>query len=68
MKMIEVDSGNISAVGYDAGTLYVRFNRGRTYTYSDVPEILFRKLLNAHSIGEYFAENIKGKYQYKRID
>lgn len=68
MKMIEVVSDNISAVGYENATLYIRFNRGQVYAYSGVPEQLFRKLLNAPSCGEFFSDHIKGAYQYKRIN
>jgi len=68
MDMINVDSSNISAVGYDAesSTLQVEFNNGATYQYFDVPERLFEGLRDADSVGKYLAVNIKGSYRYSR--
>lgn len=64
MRMIEVVSENISSVGYENGTLYVEFSRGQVYAYSNVPERIFRGLLNAPSCGEFLAEHVKGIYPY----
>ena len=38
MNMISVSSSNLDAVGYEKGTLYVRFKNGSLYSYSGVPE------------------------------
>jgi len=60
-----VISGNLRAVGYDAATqtLDVQFASGRTYRYSDVPAGVHADLLDADSIGGYFARNVRTKFQ-----
>ena len=67
MRMIDVNSSNISSVGYERGALYVKFNRGQVYAYYNVPESVFLELLRSSSCGEYFANHIKSEYQYERI-
>ena len=67
MNMIPVNSSDLSSVGYENGTLYVRFNSGSLYSYSNVPESVYRELLNAPSHGKYFAAYIKNSYPYQRI-
>lgn len=69
MKMIPVDSSDLASVGYDFGsrTLFVSFLKGGTYSYSGVPESVYRGLMNAPSKGKYFAANIKKSYPYRRI-
>lgn len=57
-----VKSSNISAVGYENGTLAVKFSSGTVYHYSDVPANVYAELLAAESIGRYFAANIRNKY------
>lgn len=68
MKMTPVSSSNLNSVGYENGTLYVRFNNGSLYAYSGVPESIYRGLMSASSHGSYLAQNVKGVYPYKRID
>ena len=68
MIMTPVSSSNISSVGYEGGTLYVRFHHGGLYAYYNVPENVYRSLMSASSHGEYLARFIKGTYVYKRID
>jgi hypothetical protein len=67
MRMIPVDSSNLSSVGYENGTLYISFNNGGTYYYTGVPEFVFEDLLNAPSKGKYFHANIKNSYPYGRL-
>ena len=60
-----VDSGLISGMKYDEGTqtLSVQMKAtGETYDYSGVPATVAEGLKSAKSIGEYFNENIKGKF------
>lgn len=61
MDMTPVSSSNIAAIGYDADTktLAVQFNNGRLYRYTGVPNGEYQNLLNASSVGSYFAANIK---------
>lgn len=67
MNMIPVSSSNLASVGYENGTLYVRFLNGSLYAYSGVPESVYRGLLNADSHGHYLAVYVKGTYPYRRI-
>jgi hypothetical protein len=69
MNMIQVNSTNLSAIGYDESsrTLRVEFRNGGTYDYYDVPQSEFDGLRNAASHGEYLARNIKGRYRYARV-
>ena len=69
MNMINVDSSNVAAVGYDeeSATLQVEFNNGSAYQYFDVPEHLFYGLRDADSVGGFLAANIKGNYRYSKV-
>jgi len=65
-----IGSSNIDSIGYDVKThvLRVKFIKGSSYDYQDVPEIVFEQLLDAPSAGKYLAQNIKNKYSYERND
>ncbi len=64
-----VQSSNLKSVGYDRETnvLEIEFHSGGVYQYLNVPESVFKALLNAVSKGTYFHDNIKERYRYKRI-
>lgn len=64
MKMIPVSSSDLSSVGYEDDTLYIRFNSGATYYYRNVPESVYINLMNAPSKGKYFHAHIKGVYPF----
>lgn len=68
MEWIEVVSTNIKAVAYDAvlSKLHVKFNSGAEYVYLDVPVEVFNGLVEAPSTGRFFADEIRGKYEYYR--
>lgn len=67
MNMIPVSSSNLSSVGYENGTLYVRFHNGSLYSYSGVPESIYHGLMSAPSHGSYLASHVKNVYPYRRI-
>lgn len=69
MEMINVDSSNIEAIGYDenSSTLQVEFKNGGMYQYFDVPEEVFNGLRDASSVGGYLAARIKGTYRYSKV-
>lgn len=67
MNMIPVSSSNLNSVGYENSTLYVRFNDGSLYRYSNVPEHVYNELMNASSKGRYLAAYVKGQYPYSKI-
>ena len=65
MRMIPANSSAISAVGYDPSTMQmqIRFKQGRTYTFCRVPQEVFEGLLGAGSMGRYYDQYIRGRYQ-----
>lgn len=67
--MVPVESTSIQLVGYDedAHELYVRFRRGRTYVYFDVPPSTYAALLEAPSKGRYLNFEIKPYHEYRRL-
>jgi len=64
----EVVSSTIQTIGYKENTLFVRFNTGCTYSYSDVPFTVFITLQKAESVGRTFHHEVKGKYYYTKLD
>lgn len=67
MYMQPVSSSNLSSVGYENGTLYIAFNSGGVYSYSNVPVSVYEGLMSASSHGKYFHAHIKNNYPYRRI-
>lgn len=67
MKRKDVKSSNIKSVGYDAmtQTLEIEFSNG-VYHYKDVPRKIYRRLINAKSIGKCFHADIKPNYDCKK--
>lgn len=68
MERQSVNSSNIKAIGYDkeTSTLEVEFHNGGIYEYFDVSENEADSLINASSVGQYFASNIKNKYRFTK--
>lgn len=67
----DLDSSAISEVGYDfeKEVLYVVFKKNDAlYAYYDVPWDVWEDFLYDDSMGAYLNKNIKGKYEYERID
>lgn len=69
--MKRVDSSQIRSVGYDPqkNILYIEFTNGTVYKYIDVPIGDFNALcMLTMSVGKYFYAEIKGKYEYEKLD
>jgi hypothetical protein len=64
--MHEIKSTNLSHVGYENGTLKIRFKSGAEYHYTDVPPEVHAELLKAESPGGYFRTHIKEQYEWKK--
>lgn len=70
----DVKSSNIHSVGYTINTcdLHIRFHRKDAepthYHYRDVPNELHEQMMAAPSVGKYFAANIKGRFEFSRVD
>jgi len=61
MNRKPVVSSNITSVGYDeeTKTLEVEFFNKKVYQYSPITQEGYSLLMNAESIGSFFARNIK---------
>ena len=66
MKMIEVVSSNVVAIGYEENKLYVNFKTG-SYVYYDVPQKIYDGLLKAESKGKYMWAHVRDVYSYERL-
>ncbi len=68
MERQPVSSSNISSIGYDlnSNVLEIEFIAGTVYQYFDVPEYVWKELMEAGSHGSYFAQNIKNVYSFSR--
>lgn len=69
MNRQSVSSSNIASVGYDetSQTLEIEFNSGGIYEYYNVSETVYQELLNAPSVGSYFAYRIRNTYGYSQV-
>ena len=67
IKRTPVASSNIASVGYDAEKqiLEIEFQHGAIYQYLDVPKAVYKGLMKAGSIGSYFMNEIKTKFEYQ---
>jgi hypothetical protein len=70
MKREPVESEAILRVGYDGRrrVLEIEFVDHDVYAYFDVPASVHRGLMQAESHGRHFAEHIRDRYAYERID
>ena len=68
MDLVRVESSMISAVAYDdaARELFVIFNTGQTYVYSDVPREVYDALLKSDSKGSYMKDFVIDMYRHRR--
>lgn len=69
MEWTSVDSTNLADVKYveETQTLTIRFTSGSEYEYYDVPQSVVDGLMGPGSKGEYFHQNIRGRFRYARI-
>lgn len=77
MELFSVQSSNISQIGYEKeerivfnqdpiSVLRIIFTSGITYDFYDVPQDIFIGLKDATSVGKYFNQNIKNRYNYEK--
>lgn len=69
MDRNEVTSSVIKAIGYDIETnvLEVEFRTGRIYRYFMVLPDVYRALIGAESIGDYFNRRIRRRYEFLEV-
>lgn len=67
MKLTEVKSSNVKAVGYATGSLLVRFGSGAIYRYKGVPQSVYDGLMAAESKGKFMSAEVYGRFEYAKI-
>src|SRR5690606_32995739 len=67
-ERIPVVSSNIASIGYDAKkkVLEIEFHHGAVYKYFDVPEKVYEDLMGSPSLGAYFMNELKDKFNYQK--
>jgi hypothetical protein len=60
MNLKKVNSSMVYAIGYDSKskTLEIIFRSGKTWIYQEVPNEVYKELVDAPSIGSYMRSNI----------
>ncbi len=60
-------STNLLSAGYDAEKRIIEVAfRGGVYIYEDVPQEVFDGLVKSPSAGQFFNDNIRFAYRYRR--
>lgn len=69
MNRKPVRSTNIVSIGYDSDTsvLEIEFYSREVYQYTNIPQRLFDDFMTSQSLGRYFAQNIKGKFSFRKM-
>ena len=69
MKLQNVESSMLLAVGYDEATREMRviFRAGDTYRYLNVPKSIYLELLKAESKGAYMKTHVIDVYPSRRV-
>jgi hypothetical protein len=64
-----VDSSSLRSVGYDAATLTleVEFRNGSVYRYANVPTELWASFRRADSMGKFFQEHVRDRFETMRV-
>ena len=69
IEVIETPGSSMLArFSYDVKeqVLAVEFKHGRRYEYYDVPEAVFKQMVEARSKGRFFQDNIRDDYEFSR--
>jgi len=63
-----VVSSSIASIGYleEPATLEIEFRGGAVYRYFGVPASVYRGLDGADSIGRYFNERVRPRFEFGR--
>ena len=68
MLMQKIVSSNISAAGYDNGTMRVRFSNGTEYDYKGVSPQMFDGFITAKSQGKFYNTVIRPKFKGVKVE
>jgi hypothetical protein len=64
-EWVNVSSTAIRRIGYDSTSMrmYIDFeDSDPVYTFCNVPEYVFRAFVRAQSVGQYYHQHIKDRY------
>ncbi len=64
--MKQVNSSNIELIQYSGTTMTVTFRGGGTYDYDDVPAELFDRFIESDSLGKFFHDEVRGKFNNRK--
>ena len=69
VERVPVESSSLVSIAFDreARALEIEFRSGASYRYLAVPPAVFEELKKASSKGRYFAQFIRGKYEFQRL-
>lgn len=69
MKRQHVSSSDIASIGYnlDSSILEIEFLSGGIYQYHNISENIFQGIMSASSHGIYFHQQIKNRFNFKKI-
>ena len=70
IELNDVESSNIMACGYseEEKKLIIQFGPNSVYSYKDFPPRLWDRLITASSKGSFFRQNIRNRFQFKKIE
>ena len=70
IERMPVESSSLVSIGFakQARILEIEFRSGAIYRYLGVPPTVFEEMKKAESKGRYFAQSIRGKYEFRRIE
>lgn len=67
MDIFPVTSSNIHSLAWEPNTLYIRFNNGGVYGYSDAPLEVFEEMKGAESVGKFFHARVKNSFVARKL-
>jgi len=67
---VPLTSSNVASIAYDPDeqVLEVRFHNASLYRYSGVPQEVYDAFLAAPSPGRFMWANIRGVYEYSKVE
>ena len=70
MKMVQVESSHIKAIGYDEETKTMRVEYTQaSYEYSNVPKAVYEQIMSADSKGRALKEAVSiNGFVYRRVE
>ena len=70
LRTVPLQSSTLLNVAYHdrMSVLVLQFRNGARYRYQDVPNRIYRELLDATSKGAFFNQHIRGFFAYVRLN